>query len=49
MQKQVGEEIMRKELTGNRMEIEKGRLESGVYFVRVKDNERQYIQKIVVE
>jgi hypothetical protein len=45
----LGKEIVRKKLTGNRMEIEKGSLESGVYFVRVSTEERQYVQKIIIE
>ena len=55
----VGKEMMRKKfapsnpsfggLTGDRMEIEKGRLERGVYFVRVRSEERQWVEKMVVE
>jgi hypothetical protein len=45
----LGKEMMRKRFSGNKMEIEKGNLESGVYFVKVRDNERQYVQKIIVE
>jgi len=45
----VGKEIMRRKLTGDRMEIEKGSLESGVYFVRVSSEEGQRVEKMVVE
>jgi len=45
----VGKEIMRKKLTGHKMEIEKGSLESGVYFVKVVSEERQWVAKLVVE
>jgi len=45
----VGKEIMRKKLTGDKMEIEKGSLEQGVYFVRVVSDERQWVEKLVVE
>jgi hypothetical protein len=45
----LGKEMMRKKLTGDRMEIEKGSLESGVYFVRVRSEERQWVEKMVVE
>jgi len=45
----VGKVMMRKKLTGDRMTIEKGSLESGIYFVRVNDGEKQWIEKMVVE
>jgi len=55
----VGKEILSKKLTGSKMEIEKGSLESGVYFVRVRSEERQsaggrircgeWVEKLVVE
>ena len=45
----LGKEIMKKKLTGNRMEIEKGNLESGVYFVKVSTEERLWVGKIIVE
>jgi len=45
----VGKEMMRKKFTGDRIEIEKGSLASGVYFVKVASEEKQYVQKIVVE
>jgi photosystem II stability/assembly factor-like uncharacterized protein len=45
----LGKEMMRKKLTSNRMEIGKGNLKSGVYFVRVKGNEGEYMKKIIVE
>jgi len=45
----VGKEALRKKLTGDRMEIEKGSLERGVYFVRIRDEERQWVQKMVIQ
>ena len=45
----VGKELMRKKFTGDRMEIEKGSLESGVYFVRVSTEEKQWVEKLVIE
>jgi len=45
----VGKEILRKKLTGGRMEIEKGSLESGVYFVKVTSEEKQWVEKMMVE
>jgi len=45
----VGKAIIRKKLTGDRMEIEKGSLESGVYFVKLMAEDKQYVQKLVVE
>jgi hypothetical protein len=45
----LGKEMVRKKMNGDRMEIERGSLESGVYFVRVSGEERQWVQKIVVE
>ena len=45
----LGKEMLRKKLTGNRMEIERGSLVSGVYFVQVRDGERQRVEKMVVE
>lgn len=45
----LGKEMVRKRMDGDRMEIEKGSLESGVYFVRVMAEEKQWVQKIVVE
>jgi hypothetical protein len=31
------------------MQIEKGSLERGVYFVRVRSEEKQWVEKMVVE
>jgi N-acetylneuraminic acid mutarotase len=45
----LGKEMMRKKMDGNRMEIEKGSLASGVYFVRVRSEEKQCVEKMVVE
>jgi len=45
----LGKEMLRKTLTGNSMEIEKGTLGSGVYFVRVRNEERQWVEKMIVE
>jgi len=45
----VGKEMMRKKLTGDRMEIEKGGLQSGVYVVKVGSEGRQWVEKMVVE
>ena len=45
----LGEELMRKNVIDNRMEIEKGNLASGIYFVSVTDNERQFVQKIIIQ
>jgi hypothetical protein len=45
----LGKEKVRKIFSGNRMEIEKGNLESGVYFVRVNAGEKEFVQKLIVE
>ena len=45
----LGKEMMRKKMDGDRMEIERGSLESGVYFVRVSSEDRQWVEKMVVE
>jgi len=45
----LGNEILRKTISGNSMEIDKGRLENGIYFVKVWDDERQWVGKLVVE
>ena len=45
----LGKEMMRKKMSGDRMEIERGSLESGVYFVRVRSEDRQWMEKMVVE
>jgi len=43
----VGKEVLRRKVTGSRMEIES--LVSGVYFVSVWEKERRYVQKMVIE
>jgi hypothetical protein len=45
----LGKEMLRKTITGNTMQIEKGSLQSGVYFVNVRSEERQWVEKVVVE
>jgi len=45
----LGKEMLRKKLAGDRIEIEKGSLEYGVYFVRVRSEEGQWVEKMVVE
>ena len=45
----LGKEMMRKIYSGNKIEMERGNLESGIYFVSVSDHERRYMQKIIVE
>jgi hypothetical protein len=45
----VGKEMMRRKMDGTRMEIQRGSLASGVYFVRVRSEERQWGEKMVVE
>ena len=45
----LGKEMLRKKLTVSSMQIEKGSLEGGVYFVKVENDGREYVQKIVVE
>ena len=45
----LGKEMLRSKLTGNRMEIKRGNLESGVYFIKVSTKERQWVNKMVVE
>jgi len=45
----VGKEMMRKKLSGNRMELEKGSLERGVYFVRISSDEGQWVNKMIIE
>jgi hypothetical protein len=45
----IGRERFRQKINGNSMEIERGNLVSGVYFVQVKEEERQWLEKMVVE
>jgi len=45
----LGKEMLRKKLMGDRMEIEKGSLERGIYFVRVSSKDGQWVEKLVVE
>ena len=44
----LGKEMLRKKLTGNSMEIERGSLMSGVYFVRVVSEGRLWVEKVIV-
>jgi len=45
----LGKEMMRRKMDGDRMEIERGSLVSGVYFMKVISEEEQWVEKIVVE
>ena len=45
----LGHEMMKKKMNGDRMEIERGSLVSGVYFVKVSTDEKQWVEKIIVE
>ncbi len=45
----LGKEMMRNKMTGTSMEIEKGNMPSGVYFIKVWNNDWQRVEKIVVE
>jgi hypothetical protein len=45
----LGKEMMRRKMDGDRMEIERGSLESGVYFVRVRSEEKQWVEKLIIE
>jgi len=45
----LGKEMMRRKMDGDRMEIERGSLVSGVYFVRVRSQAGQWVEKMVVE
>jgi len=45
----LGKEMMRRKMDGDRMKIERGSLESGVYFVKVSNEESQWVEKMVVE
>jgi hypothetical protein len=55
----LGKEMMKRKLTGDKIEIEKGSLENGVYFVRVRSEERQsaggripwgeWVEKLVIQ
>jgi YVTN family beta-propeller protein len=45
----IGNEMMRKKMNDSSMEIEKGNMQSGVYFVKVWNNDWQGVEKIVVE
>jgi len=45
----LGKELMRKKLTGSRMEIEKGSLPSGFYFVKLTSEDGQWVAKLMVE
>jgi len=46
----LGKEMRRNKLTGNGiLLIEKGNLESGIYFVNVTANGKQYVRKVIIE
>lgn len=45
----LGKEMMIKRFTGNKIEIERGSLVSGIYLLTLRDSGKQYIKKIVVE
>jgi len=45
----LGKEMMRRKMDGDRMEIMRGSLVSGVYFVKVISEETQLVEKMVVE
>jgi len=45
----VGKEILKRKIAGSTMEIEKGGLASGVYFVKLTSGERHWVEKMVVE
>jgi len=45
----LGKEMMRTKLTGDRMVIARGTLVSGIYFVKVVNEDRQWVEKMVVE
>jgi hypothetical protein len=45
----LGKEMIRRKMDGNKMEIERGSLQSGVYFVRVRTEEKQWVEKMVVQ
>jgi hypothetical protein len=45
----LGNEMLRKYFTGNKIELERRNLRSGIYLLKVSDKERHSVQKIVVE
>lgn len=45
----LGKEMRRNYFSGDKMEIAKGNLEIGIYFVKVIAAEKQFVQKIIIE
>lgn len=45
----LGKELFKRQMTGSTMEINKGSLTSGIYFVRVTADGKQYTEKLVVQ
>ena len=45
----LGNEQLRKKLTGLKTEIQRGDLAAGVYFARVNTGEKQLTQKILIQ
>jgi hypothetical protein len=45
----LGKEILRRNFTGNAIELTNLLLENGVYLVRVQNNENQYLTKLIIE
>jgi len=44
----IGEEVYNETVSGNQ-QIINTKLSSGIYFVQVKDEERQYVQKLIIQ
>jgi hypothetical protein len=45
----LGRECLRQTFSGNRVEIVKGKLKVGVYFVRINADGRQFVRRLVVQ
>jgi hypothetical protein len=45
----LGQELFRRKFSGDQMAINRCNLSNGIYFVRVIDNKKQFVQKLVVE
>jgi photosystem II stability/assembly factor-like uncharacterized protein len=45
----LGKEIIKKPINDDKVELEKGNIESGIYFVTVRNNERQFSQKVIIK
>jgi hypothetical protein len=45
----LGKEMIRKNISGNRIELGQGNLGSGVYLVRLRNQESEYVQKLIIE